>query len=91
MACILSDVVVKSEKTNLSPNSANCSKSMSDDEHGRNGEKYLADQLQSLPRADIPFSVLLHFRENPGFDESSSCNHNTVHTSGRYAGPVVMR
>ena len=52
---------------------------------------YLAHELESFSRADIPLPPLLDLGEDPWLDEGASSNHNTVNAVVVHLVPVVLR
>ena len=56
-----------------------------------NGQHYLADELEPLAGGDVPLPALLDLGEDPGLDERTATDHDSVDAVVVRLVPVVLR
>lgn len=57
---------------------------------GNDTRAYLANKLEALSRANVPFSTFLDFSEDPWLDECTASDHDPVHAGSVDLFPVIL-
>ena len=55
-----------------------------------NRQAYLANELETFPRANVPFPTLFNFGEYPWFDECPTSNHDPIYIGAIDLFPIVL-
>lgn len=59
---------------------------------GKEGKNaaHLSNQIQTFPRADVPFAFLFHFCKYPRLNQGTTSDHNSIYTALLYTGPITF-